>query len=109
MNIGKTIRTAQQNAATLILRRMGFPARDSFDLHCAMLKAAINQNDNNAEVENSGGSLDNRANSCGRRFATMLAAFFGDGLNIVSREEFDAHCQILAAAEARRNTTGAAK
>ncbi|MGI9251756.1 MAG: hypothetical protein ACR2PR_11260 [Pseudohongiellaceae bacterium] len=107
---GEKLRAARQKTANFILRRMGFAARDSFDLHCAALKAAINNAggfDNNTKGggEDDGGNdnhsafVDNGAGGCGRRFATMAVAFFADGVNAVSREEFDAHCQILAAGE----------
>ncbi|MGI9338589.1 MAG: hypothetical protein ACR2P4_08785 [Gammaproteobacteria bacterium] len=112
---GGKLRAARQKTATFILRRMGFAARDSFDLHCAALKAAINNKsggevgggfDNDAKggkggMDDHSAFVDNRATSCGRRFATMAAAFVGEGVNAVSREEFDAHCQILNAAEAK--------
>lgn len=113
---GGRLRMMQQQAANFVLRRMGFAARDSFDLHCAALKAAINANggammDNTkadadkrdkkekGEKDNASGFVDNRRQSCGQKFAAMAAVFFGDGINAVSREEFDAHNQILAAAE----------
>lgn len=113
---GERLRLMRQSAANFILRRMGFAARESFDLHCAALKAAINNNaavdgmDDNAKaedvdkrsVENHTPFVDNRQQSCGEKFATMAAMFFGGGINAVSREEFDIHNQILNNAEKKR-------
>lgn len=111
---GNKLRKVRQKAAGLLLRRMGFAARDSFDLQCAVLKAAANNqsakaktkggfdNDNKTASAEAGNhsAFDNA--SCPRRLATMAVAFLADGVDVVGREEFDAHCQILAAAEAQK-------
>lgn len=114
--VGKRLRAARLRAANFALRRMGFATRESFDLHCAALRAAVGNgggfdNDNKAggfDNDDKGGGNDNHSAfadgggaGCCRRLSAMAVAFLADGVNAVSREEFDAHCQILAAAEAK--------
>lgn len=107
----RELKTLRQKVAGLVLRRMGFAARDSFDLHCAALKAAINnnhhrndedKNDDKKPVDNPSAFVDgsrSESDSCGRRLATVAAAWLGEGAGVVTREEFDAHCKLLADAE----------
>ena len=94
-----------KNAAAWLLRRWGFPARDSFDLHCASLKAALNNApDKNQNTNTPQEAQDDIARGCLQKLRAGAAAFVG-GLNVVGREEFDAYNQMLAAAETAAQKT----
>ncbi len=98
------------------MRRQGFAGRDSFDLHCASLRAAIAARDGNSPpAADDGDDGDGDGDGCGGNCKTgtvkngtvkngvvaAVADVAGGELNLVGREEFDAHLQILKNAEMR--------